>query len=71
VPLLPASTIPRSPQGNKDMRTGLPPIHSRPASAREARQYLLQPSFSNCTVPVVFYQHNGFNFAHGGPACPA
>lgn len=46
------------------MKQGLPPLKVRPASATEARQYLAEPSFSSCTVPVVFYQHNSFNFAH-------
>ncbi|KAI3428185.1 hypothetical protein D9Q98_006565 [Chlorella vulgaris] len=49
---------------NIHMKQGLPPLKVRPASATEARQYLAEPSFSSCTVPVVFYQHNSFNFAH-------
>lgn len=51
-------------QGNADLKWGLPAVPTRPASATEPRQYLDQPSFSTCTVPVLFYQHNAFNFAH-------
>ncbi|EFN58009.1 hypothetical protein CHLNCDRAFT_57085 [Chlorella variabilis] len=50
--------------GNADLKWGLPAVPTRPASATEPRQYLDQPSFSTCTVPVLFYQHNAFNFAH-------
>ena len=46
------------------MRWGLPPIPVRPASAREPRLYLADPAFSTCTVPVVYFQHNSFNYAH-------
>lgn len=53
-------------QDNKDMRAGVPAIHVRAPSSREPRRYLDAPSFSNCTLPIVFYQHNPFNFAHGG-----
>ena len=42
----------------------LPGIHVRAASEREARRYLQEPAFSNCTVPVVFWGHHMGNFAH-------
>ncbi|KAL4443685.1 hypothetical protein ABPG75_011422 [Micractinium tetrahymenae] len=51
-------------QDNKDMKAGMPAIHVRAPSSREPRRYLDAPAFSNCTVPIVFYQHNPFNFAH-------
>ncbi|KAL4447222.1 hypothetical protein ABPG77_007255 [Micractinium sp. CCAP 211/92] len=51
-------------EDTKDMKAGAPPIHVRAPSSREPRRYLDVPSFSQCTVPIVFYQHNPFNFAH-------
>lgn len=48
----------------KNIRAGLPKLHVRPATAREPRRYLAEPAFSSCTVPVVWYPMNSFNFAH-------
>lgn len=53
------------------MKAGTPAIHVRAPSSREPRRYLDAPAFSACTVPVVFYQHNPFNFAHGAPCSRA
>ena len=55
---------PSLPQVVKHTRAGLAAIHARPAAEREARRYLAQPQFSSCTVPVVYYPFNAFNFAH-------
>lgn len=52
------------PQTNADQKFGLPPVPVRVASRDEPRAYLAQPAFSTCTLPVLFYQHNSFNFAH-------
>lgn len=51
-------------QTNADQKFGLPPVPVRVASRDEPRAYLAQPAFSTCTLPVLFYQHNSFNFAH-------
>lgn len=48
----------------KNIRAGLPKLHVRPATAREPRRYLAEPAFSSCTVPVVWFPMNSFNFAH-------
>lgn len=42
----------------------LPAIEVRAASDREARQYLDAPAFSSCTVPVIPYEFNSYNFGH-------
>lgn len=39
-------------------------MHFRPASAHEPRGYLADPSFSSCTVPLVWYSHYLTNPSH-------
>jgi len=40
------------------------PLQVRPASSQEPTGYLDDPTFSNCTVPLVVYPSATHNFAH-------
>jgi hypothetical protein len=48
----------------QDYRRQMLPVPVRPVSAQEGTDYLQQPSFSNCTVPFLFYTTWRGNFFH-------
>lgn len=50
--------------GHAQLFATYPSIPTRPVGLHEPRQYLREPSFSNCTVPIVYWPHFDFNFVH-------
>ena len=51
-------------QSVEDYRRQMLPVPVRPVSAQEGADYLQHPSFSNCTVPFLFYATWRSNIFH-------